>query len=137
MCLQADRSHVEGSTPAESVAVQAVSSSTRGCGLGSLWPGLPWECQAGQSRQVRPEEAQEPCHGRLHGAACLLKLVLQLTHAAAPHLPERRSAWLLTFYRGQQRGQLSLMLPRPRGRLAAHATQAVGLRLVLPHRDLL
>eukprot|EP00964_Phaeocystis_antarctica_P036641 scaffold20931_cov54-Phaeocystis_antarctica.AAC.5 len=41
-------------------AREAASSSTRGSGWAPGGWASPWECQAAQSRQARPEEAQEP-----------------------------------------------------------------------------
>ena len=37
--------------------------------LGSKGQGPPWECRAAQSRQVRPEEAQEPSWGTAQGGS--------------------------------------------------------------------
>ena len=43
--------------------------------LGTQWAGLsPWECRAAQSRQARPEEAQEPGWGAAKGARHLTML---------------------------------------------------------------
>ena len=39
------------------------SSSRRGNGWAPSGPASPWECRATQSRQARPEEAQEPSWG--------------------------------------------------------------------------
>ena len=40
--------------------------------LGALLRGLSlWECRAAQSRQARPEEAQEPSSGPAEGALAL------------------------------------------------------------------
>ena len=49
-----------GQTAVKSRALEAASSSTRGSGWAPRGPASPWEYQAAQSRQARPEEAQEP-----------------------------------------------------------------------------
>ena len=50
-----------------SAAVEAASSSARGSGWALSGPASSWECRAAQSRQVRPEEAQEPSLGTAKG----------------------------------------------------------------------
>eukprot|EP00964_Phaeocystis_antarctica_P152719 scaffold120725_cov63-Phaeocystis_antarctica.AAC.1 len=44
----------------ESAALEAASSNTRGSGWALSRPASSWRCRAAQSRQERPEEAQEP-----------------------------------------------------------------------------
>ena len=49
-------------------ALKAVGSSIRGSGWALSGPDSSWECRAAQSRQARPEEAQEPSGGTTKGA---------------------------------------------------------------------
>eukprot|EP00964_Phaeocystis_antarctica_P067503 scaffold40866_cov44-Phaeocystis_antarctica.AAC.1 len=52
-----------GQTAVTSAALEAASSGTRGTGGASSGTASSWECRAAQSRQARPEEAQEPSGG--------------------------------------------------------------------------
>ena len=58
----------EGSKAVKSAALEAASSSNRGSGWAPSGSASPWECRAAQSRQARPEEAQEPSWGTAKGA---------------------------------------------------------------------
>eukprot|EP00964_Phaeocystis_antarctica_P013141 scaffold7206_cov57-Phaeocystis_antarctica.AAC.2 len=51
-----------------SAALEAARSSNRGSGWAPRGPASSWECRAAQSRQARPEEAQEPSWGTAKGA---------------------------------------------------------------------
>ena len=51
----------------ESAALEAAGSSTRGSGWASSGLASSWECQAAQSRQACPEEAQQPSWGTAEG----------------------------------------------------------------------
>ena len=53
------------STAVKSAALEAAGSGTRGSGWAPSELAFPWECRAAQSRQVCPEEAQEPSWGIL------------------------------------------------------------------------
>ena len=54
---------LDGQEAVKSATLGAARSSTRGGGWApSGWASL-WECRAAQSRQARPEEAQEPSWG--------------------------------------------------------------------------
>eukprot|EP00964_Phaeocystis_antarctica_P096583 scaffold62868_cov28-Phaeocystis_antarctica.AAC.1 len=53
----------EGPKAVESAALEAASSSNRGSGWAPRGPASSWECRAAQSRQARPEEAQEASWG--------------------------------------------------------------------------
>ena len=55
--------HLSGQKAAKSATLEAASSSTRGSGWAPTGPASSWECRAAQSRQARPEEAQEPSSG--------------------------------------------------------------------------
>ena len=57
-----------------SAALEAAGSSTRGNGWAPRGPASPWEYQAAQSHQARPEEAQKPSWGTAKG--------VQFGHAA-------------------------------------------------------
>ena len=52
----------------ESAALEAASSTTRGDGWAPSGPASFWESRAAQSRQARPEKAQEPSWGSAKGA---------------------------------------------------------------------
>ena len=52
----------------ESAALEAASSRTRGSGWAPSGPASSWEYRAAQSRQARPEEAQEPSWDAAKGA---------------------------------------------------------------------
>ena len=52
----------------DSAALEAARSSTRGGGWALSVPASAWECRAAQSREARPEEAQEPSCGTAKGA---------------------------------------------------------------------
>eukprot|EP00964_Phaeocystis_antarctica_P039296 scaffold22481_cov49-Phaeocystis_antarctica.AAC.1 len=51
-----------------SAGLEAASSSSRGSGWAPRGPASPWEYRAAQSRQARPEEAQEPSWGTGKGS---------------------------------------------------------------------
>eukprot|EP00964_Phaeocystis_antarctica_P109833 scaffold74249_cov69-Phaeocystis_antarctica.AAC.1 len=53
----------EWSKAVKSATLKAASSSTRGSGWAPSGSASFWECRAAQSRQARPEEAQEPSSG--------------------------------------------------------------------------
>eukprot|EP00964_Phaeocystis_antarctica_P117172 scaffold81004_cov59-Phaeocystis_antarctica.AAC.1 len=74
-------------------ALEAASSSTRGSGWAASGLACSWECRAAQSRQARPEEAQEPSWGTATGAT------LSMLHGCARSCPcgarwhRRRRPW--------------------------------------------
>ena len=56
--------------PVNRAALEVASSSIRGSGWALSGPASSWEYRAAQSRQVRPEEAQEASWGTAKGALC-------------------------------------------------------------------
>eukprot|EP00964_Phaeocystis_antarctica_P055825 scaffold32870_cov36-Phaeocystis_antarctica.AAC.1 len=50
-------------------ALEAAGSSSRGSGCALSGPACSWVPRAAQSRQARPEEAQEPSWGTAKGAS--------------------------------------------------------------------
>ena len=58
----------------KSAALEAAGSSSRGSGWAPSGPASAWECRAAQSRQARPEEAQEPSWGAARGGGTLTML---------------------------------------------------------------
>ena len=68
MHVYAPESSPEWSKAGKWAALEAASLSTRGSGWTLSEPDPPWERQAAQSHQARPEEAQEPSWGTAKGA---------------------------------------------------------------------
>eukprot|EP00964_Phaeocystis_antarctica_P087770 scaffold55781_cov36-Phaeocystis_antarctica.AAC.1 len=69
----------------------AASSSTRGSGGAPTGPASSWERRAVQSRQARPEEAQEPSWGAAQEALWPCWGAAVAVHAAEGDHAERRA----------------------------------------------
>ena len=75
-------------------ALKAVGSSIRGSGWALSGPDSSWECRAAQSRQARPEEAQEPSGGTAKGRTLTVLAHARDGAVAAARQPEAHRARL-------------------------------------------
>ena len=101
----------------EWAALEAAGSSTRGSGWALSGPTSPWECRAAQSRQARPEEAQEPSWGNASGVVVVVVGVGGGGHFDHAGVQRRRDNVDLQRLRRKQRGtgvgQLLRLLSAP------------------------
>ena len=80
-----------GQTRWKWAALEAAGSGSRGSGWAPSGPASSWECRAAQSRQARPEEAQEPSWGAAK-AGTLSTSTTRRCRAALEHLVARPGA---------------------------------------------